>query len=503
MNVYLTLFYTSKNKDYEKNLYKYLNNYKNIGIKDIFLYTEDCLPKDFKWLYQDFFEKYQRGYGYWAWKPLVIYDAMKKINDGDMILYHDVGRSCYSFDIKSNITDLAEKIKKEYKGIGIARGGFKHKEFCKRDVFYYMGCDEENCWNLNQLSATWSFWEKSDIPKKFIMDWIKWCFHDKLIITDEGNKSGLSNFPEFKDNRHDQAILTNLLYLYNKNNLKIEALTSDGWEKDINNYIRKYTNKNNIINEKKLNSKIREDTTVVTGHFHENLKWLSQKNHMFKSIVVCDKIGADPIPEEIKLELDCKSCPIIENKGSDAGHYLNYIINNYDNLSERTAFIHGHENAWHYKNPLNILDAILVARTDKYGFISLNIKHHPGYDYSEDRNYNRIKDRRKIMILMEKYWPDYFQEYLGDIPEKFSHDCCPQFVVTKERVLKHPKKAYQKWFDLYNVWQEKENDTEWSKDNTHSLYALLFEFIWHIIFGEPAIVPENQRDLGYFKERFL
>jgi len=256
MNIYLTLFYTSKDKDYQNNLNKHLNNYKKLGFKDIFLYTEDCLPKDFEWLYKDFFEKHRRGHGYWSWKSLIIYDSMKKINNGDMILYHDVGRSCYPFEIKSSIIPLAEKIKKENKGIGIVRGPFSHKEFCKRDVFYYMGCDEEQCWNLKQLSATWSFWEKSELSKKFITDWIKWCFHEKEIITDSPNQCGLPNFSEFKDNRHDQAILTNLLHLYNKNGFKIDALKADGWEKDINNFLQsKFINKIDLSQINKIEQK--------------------------------------------------------------------------------------------------------------------------------------------------------------------------------------------------------------------------------------------------------
>jgi hypothetical protein len=240
MNVYATLFYTSKDKDYQKNLYSFLNNYKKIGIKDVFLYTDECLPDEFEWLYKDFFQKHRRGYGYWAWKPLIIYDSMKKVNDGDFILYHDVGRSCYNFDINYEIHPLVKDIKENYAGIGVAKGPFKHKEFCKRDAFYYMGCDEKACWDLNQLSATWSFWEKAELPKKILMDWLKWCFHEKEIITDLPNKCGLPNLPEFKDNRHDQTILTNLIYLYGKNNPKIKPLEPIGWEKPMDNCLKKY-----------------------------------------------------------------------------------------------------------------------------------------------------------------------------------------------------------------------------------------------------------------------
>jgi len=516
MNTYLTLFYTSQDKDYQKNLNKHLNNYKNLGFKDIFLYTEECITKDFEWLYKDFFQKHRRGYGYWAWKSLAIYDGMKKINDGDMILYHDVGRSCYPFEIRYDINDLAKYVKDNHDGIGVAVGGFLHKRFCKRDAFHYMKCDEEKCWNSNQLGATWSLWEKAELPKRLIMDWIKWSFHEKEIITDLPNKCGLPNFPEFEDHRHDQALLTNLIYLYGKDNPKIKPLSANAWEKDINHFIKKYSSElkliipepiinNNkhctrkIIEKPKFTTKIRNDTTVVTSHFSEDLKWLADKSHMF-NIVLCDKKGSNQIPDEIISKFDCDSCPTMENKGSEGLAYLNYIIKNYENLSERTAFIHGHDTAWHYKNPLSTAEAILVARTDKYGYISLNIKHHPGEDYSLDRNYQIERTAGWI----KKYWQEYFYPYLGEIPQKFSHDCCAQFVVRKDRILKHPKEAYQKWANLYYV-VEKEmiEPNRGNYKDKHSPLNYLFEFIWHIIFGEPAVVPENQRDLSYFKERFL
>jgi hypothetical protein len=512
MNTYLTLFYTHKNEDYKVNIKKHLENYKKIGIKDVFLYMEDCLPKEFELLYKDFFKKNYRGYGYWAWKPLVIYDSMKKINENDMILYHDVGRQCYPFGIRYDINGISSYIRDNHDGIGVARGPFDHKEYCKRDAFYYMNCDEENCWNLKQLSATWSFWQKSELPKRMLLDWMKYAFHDKNIITDDPNQCGLNNFSPFEGHRHDQAILTNLFYLYHKEYPKIEALTAPAWEKDLNHFIKKYDpNPKLIIPEiinkekdeiriierlnfqKEENSKIRNDTTVVVNHFNEDLNWLKDKNRFF-NIVLCDKKGSKEIPDLIKNQIDCTSCPIDPlNKGKEAIGYLLYIIKNYKKLSERTAFIHGHETAWHYLNPLSLSDAILTARTDKYGFISLNIKHHPDVEPGRHPlgNYDLRILNDAPWIFLKKYWNEYFQKYLGDIPKEISHDCCGQFIVRKDRILKHPIEAYIKWLYLCNVSKE---------DHT---FALVFELIWHIIFGEEPSVPQNQRNLNYFKARFL
>lgn len=511
MNIYLALFYTSKDRDYNKNLNFFLKNYKKFGIKDVFLYTEECIPKEFEWLYKDFFIKHKRGYGYWAWKPLIIYESLKKIKKGDMLLYHDVGRSCYPFGIKYSLKALAEYVKINHKGIGIAEGPFSHEEFSKRDAFYYMGCDEKECWNLNQLSATWSFWENSDLSKKFVLDWIKWSFHSNEIITDSPNKCGLPNLPKFKDNRHDQTILTNLLYLYKKNGTGLEPLKFNGWEKDVNNCIKKVDKDAILVIEPEIkdisiknafNEILRKDTNVVITHFNHDLAWLAKARHSFNSIILCDKIDSKSIPLEVKNQFDCKSCPTIPNEGSDTKAILNYIINNYENLNERTAFVHGHETFWHQQNPLGLINAILTARTDKYGFVSLNTKHHPGAPYWV---YDRRENRGKMVLFMEKYWEEYFYPYLGNLPQAFAHDCCAQFIVRKDRILKHPKEAYQKWFNLYRILQDKEGDNEWGKEGkSHaSYYSYMFEFIWHFIFGEDPVINENERNLGYLRARFF
>jgi hypothetical protein len=125
------------------------------------------------------------------------------------------------------------------------------------------------------------------------------------------------------------------------------------------------------------------DTVIVTSHFSEKLDWLVNYKKLFKDIIVCDKIGSEKMSEDILNNLNCHSCPKIENTGREATAYLNYIISNYDNLPENIAFIHGHETAWHQKSPYHLIDTILKAKTDKYNYISLNILHHPG----EDRNW--------------------------------------------------------------------------------------------------------------------
>ena len=109
--------------------------------------------------------------------------------------------------------------------------------------------------------------------------------------------------------------------------------------------------------------KKKSSLVIVTTHYNEDLEWLKKSKY---PVVLCDKPGAKSssfIPD--------KKCTIDVNKGQEASSYLKYIIENYDNLPERIAFIHGHEESYHQKYPKHILEAIDDARTD-LDFVSIS-----------------------------------------------------------------------------------------------------------------------------------
>lgn len=226
------------------------------------------------------------------------------------------------------------------------------------------------------------------------------------------------------------------------------------------------------------------DTIIVTNHFSENLDWLIRYKNLFRDIVVCDKIGAEEMSKDVLNNLDCKSCPTIPNKGKEATAYLNYIINNYENLPNKIVFIHGHEYAWHQNSLYHLISTILRSRIEEYGYISLN-----NTFLSTDTN------RDNVIKLLRKYWNEYFYNYLGKMPDKFMHDCCAQFIVQKELILKHPKEAYQKWYNLSNIIDANKED---EKDEN---YAIMLEYIWHIIFKERGIFSMSNKEY-YFSTRF-
>ena len=244
--------------------------------------------------------------------------------------------------------------------------------------------------------------------------------------------------------------------------------------------IHKKSTSNKYI-EKFNNSSFNENTklVIVTAHFNEDLDWL--KNAKFP-VVVCNKTASD-LSDLSDFNIDNK-CSMELNRGREASVFLRFIIVYYDTLPKHTAFIHGHETAWHQKHPDGILKAIDQANIDKYDYISLNnnlmslryepymkfnIQHPTESNYIDNTDMSRVVHR-----LINKYWTILFEPELKiDFPEKLRYQQSAQFIVSRDLIRKHPKSFY---IQLYNFIIDP------NEDDYHTSVAL--EFLWHIIFGE-------------------
>lgn len=180
------------------------------------IYDTVC-PYTREWLETtDFYSKHKsildkdRLAGYALWKPYIISETFKKINDGDIIVYMDCGD--YP---KKNIDRCIQNYMQHHDQYFIA-GNFTtiNKWWTKRDCFHYMNCDEEKYWDCIQLEDGFIALRKNDFNIKLVEEWLEYCCNEN-IITDIPNTCGLDNLEGFKDHRHDQSILTNLQIKYN------------------------------------------------------------------------------------------------------------------------------------------------------------------------------------------------------------------------------------------------------------------------------------------------
>lgn len=195
------------------------------------------------------------------------------------------------------------------------------------------------------------------------------------------------------------------------------------------------------------------DTVIVVAQYNHDLKWLENAPY---PVVACSKFGSRPsaiTPDD--------RCTIVVNKGREHASYIKFILEYYDALPLHIAFIHGHERALHQH--MDILEAIRCAKKSRFGYISLD--NHVGNDeWGED-------DEGYKLLLM--WWDSYFRPYLkADIPKNVSGTISSQFIVGRERILRHPRYVYRKWLDLLIT----------SRDEYHTTRA--FQVLWPIIFGK-------------------
>lgn len=173
------------------------------GFDKVISYNSSDIDKDFKAKNQYILGQ-QRGAGYWAWKPYLIYKTLQNINDGDFLFYCDAG----SIFIRSMnpVIDILDSTKEKILLFELEEI-HTIKIWTKRDCLVYMNLDEDKYLNQPQVLGGFIALRKNKFTTLFIEEWLKYS-QDPRIITDDPNTCGLDNYPEFKDHRHDQSILS-------------------------------------------------------------------------------------------------------------------------------------------------------------------------------------------------------------------------------------------------------------------------------------------------------
>jgi hypothetical protein len=181
---------------------------------------------------------------------------------------------------------------------------------------------------------------------------------------------------------------------------------------------------------------------ICTSHYDEDLEWLKESEW---PVHVIDHEGAKPHSFE--------TFATIPNSGYEASAYLKYIIDRYDSLPERVAFIHGHAEADHQLGGRPMLEMIRTANVKKYGYVPLN------------NAWRNVLSLTQLHAFQEK-WSKMF---VAPMPERFTIDTAAQMVVSRERILANKKSKYEFLYEMVDT-----------KDD-----ATIIEHMWHYIFGEP------------------
>ena len=147
----------------------------------------------------------RKGAGYWLWKPYIILKTLlTKMNDGDMLIYHDAGS--YFLKDAGPLFKLCMETKPNILAFHMP---YQESEYTKRDAFVLMGMDDPRVYKKGQTQrlANLIVVMKTCETIQFLMEYLAYT-SDSRITTDDKNVMGLPNFPNFKGNRHDQTVFS-------------------------------------------------------------------------------------------------------------------------------------------------------------------------------------------------------------------------------------------------------------------------------------------------------
>jgi hypothetical protein len=179
----------------------------------IYGFTEDKLKEDILFWknHSNFILNNRRGYGYWIWKPYIILDVLKNINDGDILLWCDSGCEI-NIEGKDKLIELFEKVNDKL--ILGTNGGSDDINYTKMDIINYFNYTENNkdILEIQQVQSGCLIMKKCNIIINLITEWFNICSNNYNLIDDSPSK--LINFNDFIENRHDQSILSLLIKKY-------------------------------------------------------------------------------------------------------------------------------------------------------------------------------------------------------------------------------------------------------------------------------------------------
>jgi hypothetical protein len=156
-----------------------------------------------------------RGAGFWVWKPAIIRHDLQILRHGDVCIYSDAG-----IEFINNVNYIIDRMDQD---IFLFGNNWEHAHWCKRDVVEHVWpyrddgwwgeWENEKAWSRfgKQCQASVIFFRVSDYSRKFVAEWLKWCLFEGGRLIDD-SRSRAPNHPEFRENRHDQAILTTMAY---------------------------------------------------------------------------------------------------------------------------------------------------------------------------------------------------------------------------------------------------------------------------------------------------
>ena len=180
--------------------------------KSIKGYGEKDLPEDFLQKYEAVMKE-KRGGGYWIWRPLIVMDALEKVQENDYLIYLDAGCTLNTKGKKRFFEYIALLKESEHGIMSFQMSGNNgpgtleiEKKWTTREIFDHFKLDiDGDIANSGQYLGGVLVMKKN----KHLMDYMrvfKECILNHSELCTDIFNSEDHQIPEFIENRHEQSI---------------------------------------------------------------------------------------------------------------------------------------------------------------------------------------------------------------------------------------------------------------------------------------------------------
>lgn len=199
---------TYGDKKFEMSKRRFVQQANSINVFDkIIAYSEDDLSEELK---KTEIIKEKRGGGLWSWKPDVILTTLNDMSDGDYLVYCDTG--CTLSKNKewnkfwSTLADTDIIAQRIYQ---------KTEHWTRKNIItYFHSTNRKNWEKCYQHLATVIILKASPFTRKFIEEWRNLIISNPEMVKDVTQTERDVETNTFRENRHDQALFSALIYKY-------------------------------------------------------------------------------------------------------------------------------------------------------------------------------------------------------------------------------------------------------------------------------------------------
>uniref|UniRef100_A0A0G4IDC1 Uncharacterized protein n=1 Tax=Chromera velia CCMP2878 TaxID=1169474 RepID=A0A0G4IDC1_9ALVE len=224
------------------------------------------------------------------------------------------------------------------------------------------------------------------------------------------------------------------------------------------------------------------DATIASAlkpHRHREPYWTANHRLVFVARYNEDVSWADGVADRMKAKLFVSNCNegeegsaffVSPNRGHEAMHYLEFIVDYYDHLPKQILFLHGESKGWHDQISHESLLSCLKWDARPYFSVTWML-----YEMCK-------RDKPESLLYFSAFEqllpPEVFPRYL----ENFKYECCAEFKVDRERIRARPKSF---WVHLRNwlICPTLDVDPE-SRLLQDKFTGRVFEYTWNMLMGE-------------------